>query len=364
MRYLERADDATRYQGHQYTWIGWDELTQWASAEAYNTLKACLRWAETDVPTKRIRASGNPGGPGHQWVKSYFIDHAPLGYEPYLDPDTGMERMFIPSRVQDNKILLDRDPNYINRLRGVGSPELVRAWLEGDWSVVTGAFFPEFSPRHIIEPFEIPEHWLRFVSYDHGFARPFSVGWWAVSDGTLDYPKGALIRYREWYGKKGPNVGAGLKVWEIANGILEREGKEKITYRKADPSIFKQEGGPSIAELFQQNGIVFLRADNARLAGWAQMRDRFLGEDGHPMVYVFKTCTDSIRTIPALQHDDKKPEDLDTDGEDHAADDWRYGHMSRPWTRVAKDPQPMKTMHGMTFEDLLKAEQKFKHRHY
>ena len=127
MRYLEREADASRYQGHQYSWIGWDELTQWASDAAYKMLMACLRGP---VQNKRIRASANPGGRGHLWVKDRFIDPAPGGYT-LIDDGMG-ERMFIPSRVQDNQILLAGDPGYIDRLKLVGSAELVRAWLEGD----------------------------------------------------------------------------------------------------------------------------------------------------------------------------------------------------------------------------------------
>lgn len=355
LRYLERTVDYTRYQGHQFTWIGWDEITQHPTLDPYHALRACLRWAEAEVPTKRIRASGNPGGPGHHAVKTYFIDPAPGGYSPIDDKTTEMTRMFIPSRVVDNKILLERDPGYIARLRGSGSAELVRAWLDGDWNVVQGAFFDTFGAKHLIRPFAIPEHWTRFCAYDHGYARPFSVGWYAIADGTEGgLPKGSVVRYREWYGAAGPNTGLRLQAEAIAQGIKAKEGKEQIVYRVADPSIFKAEGGPRIAELFARHGVTFRPADNQRPAGWAQCRARLSGLDGRPMFYVFDTCPDFIRLVPLQQHDPSKPEDLDSEGEDHVVDEWRYGMMSRPFQAPAPAPKEIKGLESLTMNDLWK----------
>lgn len=349
MRYLEKDADADRYQGHQYPWIGWDELGQWATLYAYNKLKACLRSAH-NIPNKRIRSSANPGGPGHQVVKAEFISAAPP-LTMVTDDATEMTRMYIPARVQDNQILLRSDPKYVNRLRGVGSEALVRAWLEGDWDAVEGAYFDCWSNEMVIKPFTIPEHWTRIRSFDWGSARPFSIGWTAVA--SEDYlgpsgvvPKNALVRYREWYGVKhdrtgkvSPNEGLKMKNPEIAQGILEREMQDDHVNKVfgachdavADPSIFKEEGGPSIAEQMFNEGVSWRKADNARISGWQQMRTRMIGEGKRPMLYIFDTCVDSIRTIPVLQHDEVKPEDLDTDGEDHAADEMRYSCMARPY---------------------------------
>ena len=323
MRSLETPEDASHYQGHEYSWIGWDELGAWPNDRAYKALMATLR-STGNIPHKRVRATANPGGPGHGWVKSRFIDPAPAGYEIIRDADTGMARVFIPARVTDNLILLAKDPTYIDRLRGVGSPELVRAWLEGDWTVVAGAFFPEFSmQRHVIAPRRLPEHWARFRSFDWGSARPFSVGWWAVSDGTLhDIPRGCLVRYREWYGMKPgePNVGLRMTAEQVAQGILDREvdEPEPIAIGVADPAIFAEDGGPSIARRMVMQGVVFRPADNKRvpqrgaMGGWDQLRSRLIGdEDGKPMLLFFNTCKDLIRTLPALQHDDMRPEDVD-----------------------------------------------------
>jgi hypothetical protein len=273
------------------------------------------------------------------------------------------KRMFIPSKLQDNRILMTNDPEYIDTLRELGSPELVRAWLEGDWSVITGAFYPEFSiPKHVIEPCKLPDHLMRFRSMDWGSARPFSVGWWAVSDGIehpsgLWIPSGAIVRYREWYGAKGPNVGLRMTGNQVGRGIFERERLEKITYGVIDPSAYKQDGGPSIAERIAQEKVLFRRADNQRIAGWDQLRDRLIGdEDSGPMIYFFNTCKDTIRTLPALQHDDDNPEDVNTDGEDHAGDDVRYACMSRPYTRhKKKKPVEQKTLATATLEDLYEA---------
>ena len=337
MRHIDSDGDADNYQGHQYTWIGWDELPIWKSLYSYFKLKACLRYAAADVPTKRMRSAGNPGGPGHQAVKAYFIDHAVMGYEPRTDANTGHRVMFIPSRVQDNRILLANDPGYIGRLKGVGSPELVRAWLEGDWNVVTGAYFPEFGLRHIIQPISLPGQWLRFRSMDWGSAKPFSVGWWAVSDGTLpQFPAGALIRYREWYGSSEPNVGLKMTAQEVAKGIRARE-IEGVAYSVGDPAMFQEDGGPSIAEEFNKQGVYLQPADNSRIAGWNELRARLKGEDDKPLIYVFSTCRDTIRTLPAIQHDEKRPEDVDSDGEDHAPDEIRYACMSRPWFRKREE---------------------------
>lgn len=343
--YLERDQDAQAYQGHSYTRVYVEEIGNFPSDKPILKLMACLR-SGAGVPVG-FRATGNPGGPGHQWVKARYIDPAPSGWRIIRDSLSGLERVFIPSKVQDNAYL---GADYIQQLKASGSKELVRAWLEGDWSVIEGAFFDCWSnERHVVQPFKVPDDWLRFRSADWGFARPFSVGWWAVvgddheHDGRI-LPRGAIIRYREWYGCGQPNVGLRLTAEEVAQGIKERE-KEKITYSVLDPAAFAQDGGPSIAERMGMQKVHFSRADNKRvtdrgaMGGWDQMRSRLVGDaDGRPMLYVFSTCRDFIRTVPSLQHDPDKPEDLDTDGEDHVADEARYACMSRPWARNIEKP--------------------------
>lgn len=341
--YLERDADAEVYQGASYTRVYVEEAGNFPSPTPIMRLMATLR-SGAGVPVG-IRLTGNPGGPGHQWLRARYIDPAPTGWKVLKDPATKIERIFIPSRVNDNKYLGD---DYVQRLKASGSPELVRAWLEGDWSVVSGAFFPEFSmDRHVIAPRSLPDHWTRFRSFDWGSARPFSCGWWAVSDGTLpDIARGALVRYREWYGMKPgePNVGLRMTAEQVAQGIrLREEDEPSPMIGVADPAIFAEDGGPSIAQRMIAQGVVFRPADNKRvpsrgaMGGWDQLRSRLVGDDdGHPMLLIFSTCKDLIRTLPALQHDDTRPEDVDSEGEDHCGDETRYACMSRPFVRVLK----------------------------
>lgn len=385
MRHVDTEDDCDKYQGHQYTWIGWDELTNWPNLNSYKKIKACLRSAH-GVTHKRIRCSANPGGVGHHAVKAYFVDPCPTGMELLVseiktkNPD-GSEyvekttRMFIPSKVQDNKILMDNDPGYIARLHEIGSPELVRAWLEGDWNVITGAYFPEFSlQKHVLAPFKIPDHWLRFRSMDWGSATPFAVLWYAVvseayglPDGRY-IPAGALVCYRELYGWNGtPNVGLRWPATRVAQEIKKGETGDKITYGVIDPSAYSNQSGPSHAERMAVEGVMFHKADNNRLGGWDMIRDRLCGIEGdpnkdygvgQPMLYFFTTCPQVIRTLPALQHDLNNPEDCDTDGEDHAPDALRYGVMSRPWKRPRPTEKPegtVKLLREATMNDLWEA---------
>lgn len=370
MRYLEHERDADGYQGHQYTWIGFDELTNHASPKGYDKLKACLR--NPHGIQGRIRASGNPGGAGHIWVKSRFIDIAPP-YTPYTDPDTGLVRMYIPSRVSDN-IYYRNNRQYISLIKASGTAELVKAWLDGDWNIVAGAYFDCWkNDRHVIKPFKIPATWTRFASFDWGSAKPFSVGWWAISDGSLMLPKNAIVRYREWYGVKEGEANVGLKLTaeQVGEGIVKREKGETISYRVADPSCWKVDGGPSIASRMAKSGAQFRKADNSRINGWDQMRQRMIGdgdpeveEDIDPMIYVFDTCLDSIRTIPMLQHDSNKPEDLNSEMEDHAADDWRYACMSRPFSRTVpvKKKAPEVGTIGWVYANSKEVKQKSKYR--
>lgn len=371
-RYLERDADADNYQGHDYTRVYVEELTQFPLPGPVDKLKATLRSA-AGVPCG-MRSSCNPGGPGHTWVKARYIDPGPwtIIKEQFSNPFDGtmleLDRVFIPARLTDNRQLLEHDPLYVAKLQQSGSAELVRAWLEGDWNIIEGAFFDNWSSRNVVRPFEVPGDWTRFRSLDWGSARPFSVGWWAIASdhgnyGTgADIPRGCLVRYREWYGSNGkPNEGLKLTAEAVAEGIKERERGETISYGVADPAIFSSDGGPSIAERMFKATVVWRRADNARVAragalgGWDQLRSRISGDDDGPQLVVFSTCRDFIRTVPVLQHDDLRPEDVDTEGEDHAGDEARYACMSRPWIRPVKaaEPPPMQGIADMTFRQLM-----------
>lgn len=342
--YLERDADAEAYQGHSYTRVYVEEAGNFPNPAPILKLHATLR-SGAGVPVG-MRLTGNPGGPGHQWVRARYIDPAPLGWVTISDARTGLQRIYIPSRVGDNRFLGEA---YVQQIRASGSPELVKAWLEGDWSVIAGAFFPEFGlESHVVAPRELPAEWARYRAIDWGSARPFSVGWYAVSDGALpEFPRGALVRYREWYGCTEPNVGLRLTAEEVAAGIKEREAKEaRPLSGVADPAMFSADGGPSIAERMARMGVSLRPADNARIArngamgGWDQVRARLKGEDGRPGLYIFATCPHLIRTLPALQHDADRPEDVDTESEDHAADELRYACMARPYVRLVEKPKP------------------------
>lgn len=337
--YLDNAQDAQNYQGDSRTRVYVEEIGNFPDPDIVFKLRATLRSA-SDVPCKLI-STGNPGGPGHGWIKDRYIDPAPLGWQPiksmYKNPFTGKmvekTRIYIPSRVTDNQFLGD---DYIANLQMIGDDKLVRAWLMGDFSAIAGAYFDCFShDAHVVAPFEIPANWTRFRAMDWGSYRPFAVGWFAVSDGMVaGIPKGALVLYREWYGGSGPNKGLKMTSEAVADGIAARQIKgERIAYSVCDPSMYIEDGGPSIAESMARKGIQFRAADNSRVAGWTEVRGRFIGEE-KPMLYLFSTCTNTIRTLPILQHDDKKPEDIDTEGDDHCADMLRYGCMSRPWVRT------------------------------
>jgi hypothetical protein len=354
-RYLDSDSDADGYQGHDYSRVYVEELTQFPDPRAVDKLKATLRSAG-GAPCG-FRATCNPGGAGHNWVRARYIDAGAFNVvteafvNPFDNTVVDLDRVFIPARLSDNPRLLARDPAYVARLRQSGSAELVRAWLEGDWNVIQGAFFDKWSSANIVRPFKVPEGWSRLRSFDWGYAAPFSVGWWTVAsddhpvDGGRVIPRGALVRYREWYGGSGkPGEGLRLEAEAVAAGILQREGSDTVGLGVADPSIFQENGGPSLAERMARAGVRFRAADNTRvgtagaLSGWDQMRARIAGKDGAPMLYVFDTCRDFIRTVPVLQHDPGRPEDLDTHAEDHIADETRYACLSRPMT--AKAPPP------------------------
>lgn len=359
MRYIEAEKDYGRYHGHQYTGISFDEVTEYASPAGLMKMLSTLRSAY-GVPCT-MRATGNPGGIGHVWVKGRYVECAPP-LTPYTDPTTGFVRMFVPSRMSDNQILLRADPGYRSRILAAtgGSEALRKAWLEGNWDIVAGAFFDNWnSAKHVIPRWRPPAEWTRFRSMDWGSARPFSVGWWAVVpddtwvptlDGERLLKRGAIVRYREWYGCKPgePNVGLKLDAEEVAVGIKKREQDEVVdeAMSVADPSMWKEDGGASIAERMLKAvkgnlGPRFRPADNTRIAGWQQVRARLNGEDGHPLLFVTADCLDFLRTVPALQHDPNRIEDVDTDGEDHAGDDLRYACMARPLSRVPKPRGPV-----------------------
>ncbi len=373
--------DRFKYQGAEIHVLLIDELTHFTEV-IYRFLRNRVRMTGIAVPEKyrgrfpRILCGANPGGVGHQFVKTTFIDAAPpLAIQRTTAAEGGMLRQFIPARLEDNPTLTSEDPTYEARLEGLGSAALVNAMRHGDWDIIDGAFFDCWQTRlHVIEPFAIPADWAKFRSGDWGSARPFSFGWWAiVGDDTRHpvsgvlLPRGALLRYREWYGCEPgkPNKGLKLTAEQVGKGLAQRE-TETVGLGVLDPAAFAEDGGPSIASRITLGSgdkrIFFRGADNKRVSqrgamgGWDMLRQRFVGTtldedgkpnpEGRPMIYCFSTCRDSIRTIPMLQHDPARPEDLDTDMEDHAADDWRYAAMSRPWVRTRPAAEPRRQRSG------------------
>lgn len=360
--HCQHEKDRFKYQGAEIHVLLIDELTHFSEV-VYRFLRNRVRMVGLELPAKyaglfpRILCGANPGNVGHLWVKTTFVTAAPPFTFRRMDgAEGGMLRQYLPARLEDNPSMASDDPGYEARLEGLGSASLVKAMRWGDWDVIEGAFFDCWdSRRHVIRPFTVPADWTRFRSGDWGSARPFSFGWWAVVTDTyktpdgIFLPRGCLVRYREWYGMQPgqPNIGLKLPAEAVGAGIWEREQKDpRLKYGVIDPAAFIQDGGPSIAEritIGSGRRIFFRAADNKRvpgrgaMGGWDQLRSRFIGDDeGRPMIACFETCVDSIRTIPALQHDEAKPEDLDTDGEDHAGDDWRYAAMSRPWAKRSR----------------------------
>ncbi|MEE8289788.1 MAG: hypothetical protein V3R25_10290 [Nitrosomonadaceae bacterium] len=372
IRPLESIADAAKYQGQNLTDVAIEEAGNYPSYDPIARLHGCLRSAK-GVPTQML-LTGNPGGPGQGWLKERYIDPAPLGMtiiNQELPNGNVKQRIYIPSRLTDNPVLMENDPGYLDNLYLVGSAELVRAWLEGDFDAIEGAYFDNWSKdKHVVEPFRCPPHWTKFRAMDWGSAAPFCVLWFAVVSEAGMYggkfmPVGALVVYREWYGKgKKNNTGLKLTSQLVADGIAERSPKEeKYAYSVLDPAAFAEDGGPSLAEnmMVQQSSVAFIRADNKRvgktgaMVGWNHVRHRLNGNGDHPMLFVADCCKDLIRTLPLMQHDQVKAEDLDTKMEDHAVDTLRYGCASRPMTAkpvIHLDPE---RLNRTTFSDMLKS---------
>jgi hypothetical protein len=353
LRHLWDADAASEYQGWSLTWICMEELTNWPTLEPMNKMRGSLR--SSDGVRCVMLATGNPGGPGHNVVKQRYVDPAPGGYVPITDPETGDVRVFIPSRLEDNLALVRNDPGYERRLMGLGNPQLVKAWRWGDWNVTFGGAFDDLwvPDKHIIRPFSFPPGYGFRRSFDWGSAAPSAFQMWAISDGTpirehggFVYPRGSMILFGEWYtvakdaaGNVKPNVGLRLTNRVLGRGIAERSKGRAWSGCVADPSIFAEPGRESIYADMQKGAkeaglsFQFQPADNDRIAGWQRMRD--LLENAaeaipeRPGMWVMDNCVHFLRTVPGLQRDDSRPDDIDTEQEDHHADCARYASQSR-----------------------------------
>lgn len=345
--HMQHETDKYNYQGKEYHRVAFDELTQFTET-MYTYLFSRVRTTDPEIICQ-VLSTTNPGGIGHYWVKERFVVHAAL--RTFFDPKTGLSRVFVPATIEDNPTLYENDPVYVQRLESLNEVEKMRLRY-GVWDAFEGQVFPELSQRvHGCDDFEVPPEWERYCVLDWGFAKPFSVGWYAV-----DYD-GILYRYREWYGCKkeltgesdGVDVGLKMQAWEVGKGILDREQGEKIRIRIADPSIWHprpetrrtESRGVTIHEDFVNEGVYFLKADNDRTHGKMQVHKRLKldeeidAETGEvvserAMVRVFNSCKGFWRTFPGLREDAKNPEDVDTDQEDHIYDEFRYMCMARP----------------------------------
>ena len=340
MSYLDRDDDVSRYQGQAFNWIGFDELTQWPTPYAWNYMRSRLRSANAKELGLYMRATTNPGGPGHAWVKKMFIDPAPHGQAFWAtNPDTGetitwpkghsrageplFKRKFIPATLFDNPFLSD-DGMYEANLLSLPEHQR-RQLLEGDWDINEGAAFPEFSRQHhVVEPFEIPSSWPRFRACDYGYGSYTGVVWIAVA------PDEQLIVYREMYVSK-------VLATDLADLILEAESEEKIRYGVLDSSLWHKRGdtGPSLAEQMIVKGCRWRPADRSkgsRVAGKNEMHRRLQVDEftQEPRMVIFNTCKNLIAQLPSIPLDKNNPEDVDTNAEDHLYDALRYGIMTRP----------------------------------
>ena len=326
--YAENMTDALRYQGQSYTWIGIDELPQYPSPDIYNFLRSSLRSVDPSIPVY-MRATGNPGNVGSQWVKEMFVDP--------IDPNTAFNveittpkgikyitRRFIPAKLQDNPYLMQTD-DYYAMLSSL--PEVQRKqFLDGNWDAFSNAAFPEFNREiHVVEPFEVPKGWQRFRAADWGYSSPACVLWFAI-----DYDNNLWL-YRELYTQK-------ITADVFARKVLTLEKDEYIRYGVLDASTWAKRGdvGPSIAETMIQVGCRWRPSDRtpkSRISGKLEIHRRLkLNDDKkkEPGLRIFANCRNLLRTFPTLPLDDNNPEDINTHVEDHAYDALRYGCMSRP----------------------------------
>jgi hypothetical protein len=379
--HCQYVKDLAKYQGAEIHVLLMDELTHFLE-EKYRFLRGRLRLGALQLPEKyqglfpRILCGSNPGSIGHNWVKLSFVDNAaPMQVREMEKTEGGMKRQFIPALLEDNPTLTENDPDYEFRLEGLGSPELVRAMRMGDWDIVAGGMLDDLwkRERHVIAAFPIPSSWYVDRSFDWGSSAPFGVAWWAESDGTeatmadgtkRSFPRGTVFLINEWYGWTGrANTGLKLLAVEIASGrdqedgsrllgILEREewmresgliGKDaSVSPGPADSSIFDAENGVCMADDMRKAGVRWLKADKSpgsRKTGWERLRKYLKASLSFPMeepgIFIFNTCAQWIRTVPVLPRDTSKPDDVDSQAEDHMGDLTRYRIMNPPkkvWT--------------------------------
>lgn len=370
LRHARIEQDYWAYHGHAYPWIAWEELTNWPDDKLFRKMMSCCRSTNPNLPRK-YRATCNPYGVGHNWVKRRYrlpqmrgivIDDA-VDAEGNPEP----QRVAIHGSIHENQILLKADPDYISRLRASARNKAeLMAWLYGSWDIVAGGMFDDVweATVHVVEPFPVPRSWRVDRSFDWGSSKPFSVGWWAESDGTdAVYPdgrrrrtlRGDLFRIEEWYGcsPKESNTGLHMQAKDVARGIKEREAdmlerglvSGRFGIGVADSAIAATDNGPSVRSDMLSVGVDWEMADKSpgsRKQGWEQVRKLLRGAmnvtpDGKPKqgpreepgMFFFRVCKDAIELIPSMPRSDKDLDDIDTDAEDHIADELRYRARNR-----------------------------------
>lgn len=354
LKQFQRDDDYWKYHGWSLPYIGWDELVNWPTMNGYKRMISCCRSANPNVPLK-IRATTNSYGPGHNVVKFYFelpmkdgiVRRETVELE---DPVTGeitsmrSTRLALQVLMRENTVLRAADPGYLARIaKNARNASELAAWVKGSWDITSGGMFDDVWDKryNVVRRFVPPPSWRIYRAFDWGSSRPFSVGWWAVSDGS-DYlggdgrwhstVRGDVYRVAEWYGWNGqPNEGLKMLAVDVARGILDREKRNwplrRIVPGPADSSIFDTENGVNIARDMAQVGVQWTRADKrpgSRINGWELMRKMIRAaqpEENNPRenpgLFVCENCDQFLRTVPSIPRDDKKLDDVNSDTEDH-----------------------------------------------
>lgn len=372
-RVAAKTDDYWNYHGHEYPFIGWNELSKYATPEVYDMMISCNRSSflpEEHSPQGRqlpeiplvVFATSNPFGSGHNWIKRRFIDPAPPGVvvrntREVFNPRTQQKENITRTQVRlfgsykENRYL---SPEYVLGLESITEPNKRRAWLYGDWDITSGGMIDDIwdSDKHLLTPFSIPKSWTIDRSFDWGSSHPFSVLWWAESDGTpiiikdglrerqRHFPRGSVFLIGEWYGSNGePNKGLMMSSRDIAKGITQREKfllqniahGHVIRPGPADSSIYDEIDNHSIASEMQAEGVKWLPADKSsgsRKRGAQRIRDMLTESASdrpeNPGLWIFRTCTGWVSRVTVIPRSDKDPDDVDSESEDHDYDATRY----------------------------------------
>jgi hypothetical protein len=358
--HLQHEKDVENYRGAEIHFLGIEEATQFTEFMIRflrTRVRMPLEFKASRLPPDeklrwpRILYTSNPGGVGHAYFKKWFIDIVPP-WDTWTTPDSegGFIRQFIPAKLVDNPSINPEE--YRKTLRGLGTPELVKALEDGDWSAVVGAYFGNVwqYERNVCKPFDVPKHWFKWRGFDWGTYKPFAALWACVSDGEPikfydgtkgRFPRGCIIIYREWYGcvEGEADKGIGLTNEQMATGIRERTPEPDIRDTVTDSLPFQDRGGRMIADVFSDLGVFLTQGDTSRISGWSQVYSRLEGTEEGPMLVIVEHCPHLIRTLPSLQRSTTKPEDIADGQEDHAPDVCRLICTSKPLVRDRGKPE-------------------------